>query len=143
MFLDLEKAVGSSSPLTGRNRTFLRSICAIISRRSAAITSVAVHAFWDLRREALQSVAASAQRGEKEAVQAEADLEETVVACTGSVIENYPGYSEMCQTYVDDLVAQSVGDREEVVGKITFIPAQQSSLLGAGVALGATMEDRS
>ncbi|GJC96641.1 hexokinase [Colletotrichum higginsianum] len=61
----------------------------------------------------------------------ESGLVRTMVAYNGSVIEYYPGYLAMCQGYVDALVNRK--DRS-----ISLVPAKESSLLGAGVALART-----
>lgn len=76
----------------------------------------------------------------------------TVVAFNGSVIEQYPHYLEQCQTVIDSLLALSSpsavsandnatnGDsnkqkQQVAVGTIDLVPAKESSLLGAAVAL--------
>ena len=59
-------------------------------------------------------------------------LENTTVAFNGSVIENYPGYLSSCQRYVDELV-RSKGLAEP--RSINLVPAKESSLMGAAVAL--------
>ncbi|KAF5013122.1 hypothetical protein FDECE_842 [Fusarium decemcellulare] len=147
VFINVESALekhptshGSSYRLSTSDRAFLRSLASIISRRSAAIVATSIHAFWDLRREGLREVVATATGQEKATAGVEANLAETMVAFTGSVIENYPGYLDMCQKLVDDLVARSEGNEENELAKIKFIPAKESSLLGAGVALAAAMD---
>ncbi|KAK1988092.1 hexokinase [Colletotrichum cereale] len=104
----------------------LRSLASFVSRRSAAIIAACLHAVWSLRLEAL-----SEEVPEKEAsdrLAQESGLVRTMVAYNGSVIECYPGYLAMCQGYVDALVNRD--DRS-----IHLVPAKESSLLGAGVAL--------
>lgn len=74
--------------------------------------------------------------------QAEAGLDEVVVASSGSVIEKYPGYLEMCQRYIDELVGKSTENGGNgLIEKVSLVTAQESSLLGAGVALGAIIGD--
>lgn len=65
----------------------------------------------------------------------------TVVAFNGSVIENYPGYLASCQRYLNQLIQGGKGllfqgDKElSEYPRIELVPAKESSLLGAAVAL--------
>ncbi|KDN63296.1 putative hexokinase [Colletotrichum sublineola] len=116
----------SSHTPTSSDMSALRSLASFVSRRSAAIIAACLHAVWSLRLEALGE-----ENPEDEAsnrVAQESSLVRTMVAYNGSVIECYPGYLAMCQHYVDALVSQK--DRS-----IDLVPAKESSLLGAGVAL--------
>ena len=56
----------------------------------------------------------------------------TKVAFNGSVMERYPGYRARCQGYLDALVARSGRP-----GFVDLVPAVESSLLGAAVALAS------
>ncbi|KAJ5005618.1 Hexokinase-1 [Colletotrichum sp. SAR 10_66] len=116
----------SSHTPTSSDMAALRDLASFVSRRSAAIIAACLHAVWALRLEALGEedvVYAGSERLEKEC-----GLEKTTVAYNGSVIEHYPGYLAMLQEYVDGLV-----NRED--RSIDLVPAKESSLLGAGVAL--------
>lgn len=68
---------------------------------------------------------------------AEAMLPKTKVAYNGSVIERYPGYRENCQAYIKELVSGS-----EYSGQIELVPALESSILGAAVALACIREQK-
>ncbi|KXH47094.1 hexokinase [Colletotrichum salicis] len=134
----------SSYTPTSSDLSALRSLASFVSRRSAAIIAACIHAVWSLRLEALAeekerkgstalNQEATQQGEEAEAefhhrIEKETSLARTMVAYNGSVIECYPGYLAMCQTYVNALVNRS--DRS-----VELVPAKESSLLGAGVAL--------
>ncbi|OLN85214.1 Hexokinase-1-like protein 2 [Colletotrichum chlorophyti] len=115
----------SSHTPTSSDISALRSLASFVSRRSAAIIAACLHAVWSLRLEALGEETDEASR---QRVEEESSLVRTMVAYNGSVIECYPGYLAMCQGYVDALV-----DSKE--RGIDLVPAKESSLLGAGVAL--------
>lgn len=104
----------------------LRDLASFVSRRSAAIVAACLHAIWSLRLEALDDE--EAEYAGRERLLKESGLVRTMVAYNGSVIEHYPGYLQMLQGYVDGLV-----DRKD--RSIDLVPAKESSLLGAGVAL--------
>ena len=55
-----------------------------------------------------------------------------MISFNGSVIENYPGYLRNCQKYINELVA---GKGVPELGSIELVPAKESSLQGAAVAL--------
>lgn len=137
----------SSHTPTPSDLAALRSLASFVSRRSAAIIAACLHAVWSLRLESLAEEKEtntrrtaptnhdSAEEDEDEDVELlhqriekETSLSRTMVAYNGSVIECYPGYLAMCQSYVDALVNR--GDRS-----VELVPAKESSLLGAGVAL--------
>jgi hexokinase len=54
------------------------------------------------------------------------------VAFNGSVVEQYPGYRQCLQGFVDGLLAQSEDGKE---GAMVLVEARESSLRGAAVAL--------
>jgi hypothetical protein len=55
----------------------------------------------------LQGALTRTQDGGTDALQAEVGLDEVVVASSGSAIGKYPGYLEICQRYIDELVNKS------------------------------------
>lgn len=110
---------------------------------------------WELRLEGVrEDLATLSPAGSSEldpivaervqSAEAELALERTMIAFNGSVIESYPGYRDACQRYIDDLVAAGEdvegkgGKSRESVG-IDLVPAKESSIIGAGVALAASM----
>ncbi|KAK2058989.1 hexokinase [Colletotrichum caudatum] len=117
----------SSHTPTSSDMSALRSLASFVSRRSAAIIAACLHAVWSLRLEALSEEGPEEEEASERLGQ-ESSLVRTVVAYNGSVIECYPGYLAMCQDYVDALVNRK--DRS-----IDLVPAKESSLLGAAVAL--------
>lgn len=54
------------------------------------------------------------------------------MAFNGSVIENYPGYLDGCQRYIKELLQ---GNESTKARSIELVPAKESSLTGAAVAL--------
>lgn len=95
----------------------LQLISSHVAHRAAGVVAAGVHALWQLRNEA-ESMTAD-------------DWEHTLVAYNGSVIENYPGFKETCQQWLDGLVELSGGK----AGVIELMYAEESSLLGAAVAV--------
>lgn len=144
----MQKSISTFSTLhpsphipTPADLTFLRDLSALISRRSAAIIAASLYAIWELRLEGIREVmappagvAVSTAEAEKEVV-----LERTMVSFHGTVIESYPGYRAMCQHFVDELVANRHGSERGV--RIDLVPAKESSLLGAGVALALAVSE--
>nr|XP_036587039.1 hexokinase-1 [Colletotrichum truncatum]KAF6797769.1 hexokinase-1 [Colletotrichum truncatum] len=116
----------SSHTPTSSDMSVLRDLASFVSRRSAAIIAACLHAIWALRLDALSEE--SPEYAGHERLVKETGLVRTMVAYNGSVIEHYPGYLGMLQGYVDGLVNRK--DRS-----IDLVPAKESSLLGAGVAL--------
>lgn len=141
--------------------TFIRDLASLISRRSAALMAGALFALWELRHETEAEAAAArvevaTKKNNDNVIKAfenggvvvsvtEAQDEEhhqqqqqeqapqrTKVAFNGSVMERYPGYRVRCQGYLDALVARSGRP-----GFVDLVPAVESSLLGAAIALAS------
>lgn len=100
----------------------LSTLASLVTRRSAALLAASVFALWELRHET------EAEAGFTD--DNDNDDNDTKVAFNGSVIEHYPGYRARCQAHLDDLVATSPHP-----GHIELVPALESSILGAAVAL--------
>ncbi|KAI1079970.1 hexokinase [Whalleya microplaca] len=138
----LEKALSyftthhpSTIPPTVSDMRAIRTLAGLISRRSAALLAASVFSLWDLRHETEdENLNADTSVEEKEA-EAEHTLERTKVAFNGSVIEHYPAYRTTCQQYLDGLVAGSA-----YPGAIDLVPALESSILGAAVALASAAD---
>ena len=140
---------------------FIRDLASLISRRSAALMAGALFALWELRHETEAEAAAAhvevaTKKNNDNVIKAfenggvvvsvtEAQDEEhhqqqqqeqapqrTKVAFNGSVMERYPGYRVRCQGYLDALVARSGRP-----GFVDLVPAVESSLLGAAIALAS------
>lgn len=123
---------------TVADMTFIRTLASHISRRSSAILAASVFSLWELRHETEEEYIRSMADGNTtSAVEAEAEsaLQRTKVAFNGSVIEHYPQYRSNCQHYIDGLVAQSSHP-----GSVDLVPALESSILGAAVALACVTE---
>lgn len=118
----------------------LRAIASFISVRAAALVATCVYTLWDLRLESQQVYLDSLPESSPLRPEAEADmnLDTTTVSFNGSVIENYPGFLGNCQRYVNELVeTKGMAAR----GTIELVPAKESSLLGAAVALACVERD--
>ncbi|KAI1175919.1 hexokinase-1 [Nemania sp. FL0916] len=127
-------------PATPADISVIRGLASFISRRSAALLGAAVFSLWELRHETALEQACSTQPQEKLAVEDLASPPHTKVAFTGSVIEHYPGYLARCQTHIASLVA---GAENPILaaGSIDLVPAVESSIIGAAVALGCALNE--
>ncbi|KAI1100093.1 hexokinase [Jackrogersella minutella] len=145
----LEKAISqftthhpTSTPPTLSDITAIRTLATFISRRSAALLAASVFSLWELRHETEaehvpttpkptpsndSGVALPSPSVEEQIEDIEAS---TKVAFNGSVIEHYPLYLPACQRYIDGLVSHS-----RYPGSVDLVPAIESSILGAAVAL--------
>ena len=123
-----ERHPSSHKPSTA-DMDVLRSLASFISIRSSAIVATCVYTLWDVRLESHREYVAELSKSSplRQGAHADLELEKTMVAFNGSVIENYPGYLESCQRYVNELVGESKGGIELVLAK-------ESSLIGAAVA---------
>ncbi len=127
-------------PATPADISAIRTLASFISRRSAALLGAAVFSLWELRYEAaMEQVCEDAE--EKPAT--EEDLTappHTKVAFNGSVIEHYPGYLARCQNHITTLIS---GAENPVLaaGSIDLVPAVESSIIGAAVALGCALAE--
>ncbi|CAK7225497.1 N-acetylglucosamine kinase 1 [Sporothrix curviconia] len=116
----------------------IRTVCtlaSLIAQRSAAIVGASVYALWALKAETEQEyIETSLIQAHTDNARAELAIVQarTVVAFNGSVIERYPQYLEQCQAVVNSLAATKPSAEASTIG---LVPAQESSLLGAAVAL--------
>ena len=95
----------------------LRFIASNVAHRASSIVAVGIHALWELRNEE-EHISGGAH-------------EHSIVAYNGSVIQNYPGFREMCQSELDGLVEASGGR----AGMVELMYAEESSLVGAAVSV--------
>lgn len=123
----------SSVEPTVADLAILRTLSSYIARRSASIIAASLFALWELKAEAEEEFLRSLPADSPFTAETEAELAtpKASVAFNGSVIEHYPGYRDMLQRYTNDLVSSSVRKG----GAIELVPARESSLLGAAVAL--------
>ncbi|CAK7201100.1 N-acetylglucosamine kinase 1 [Sporothrix eucalyptigena] len=116
----------------------IRAVCtlaSLIAQRSAAIVGASVFALWALKAETEQEyIEASSVQAHTDNARSELAIVQarTVVAFNGSVIERYPHYLEQCQAVINSLAATKPNAKAST---IDLVPAQESSLLGAAVAL--------
>lgn len=118
----------------------IRAVCtlaSLIAQRSAAIVAASVYALWALKVEAeKQYIDASLVQAHTENARAELAIlqSRTVVAFNGSVIERYPHYLAHCQAVINSLTTAKLSTEAST---IDLVPAKESSLLGAVVALAS------
>lgn len=102
---------------------FVRQVSQLVSRRAAAYLATAIHGLWSLRTSAEGLSPASAGH--------------LTIGCSGSVIEKYPSFKTLCQTYLDELTALSGAEPHSVV----LETAVESAIFGAAVAVCCIEED--
>ncbi|KAI0010362.1 hexokinase [Xylariaceae sp. FL0662B] len=128
----------SANPPTVSDMRAIRTLAGLISRRAAAILAASVFSLWELRYETEAEYIATSSNNLTNSIDgaaAEHTPPRSKVAFNGSVIEHYPAYRASAQQYLDELVARS-----EHPGGVDLVPALESSILGAAVAL-ACAED--
>ncbi|KAI0392290.1 hexokinase-1 [Xylariaceae sp. FL0594] len=126
-------------PATAEDISAIRTLASFISRRSAALLGAAVFALWELRYETAAEQARDSAGEEKgSALEDVTTPPHTKVAFNGSVLEHYPGYLAKCQNHIATLVA---GAENPILaaGSIHLVPAVESSIIGAAVALGCAL----
>ena len=122
------------------------------------MVAASAYALWDIRREAEATMEHSnPERQDPKSKSCPSCLlssppsvsphqdtcDRAVVAYSGSVVERYPFYREICQGYLTSLVeaedseTSSGGFFPGGRGAIELVEAKQSSLLGAAVALAS------
>ncbi|GAW13893.1 hypothetical protein ANO14919_032840 [Xylariales sp. No.14919] len=130
----------SPIPATPADISVIRTLASFISRRSAALLGAAVFSLWELRYETTaEQVCEDAE--EKPAVEEDPTTPpHTTVAFNGSVIEHYPGYLAKCQNHITALIS-GAEDPILAAGSINLVPAVESSIIGAAVALGCVLAE--
>jgi hexokinase len=121
---------------------FLRRICQLTSRRAAAYLATGIHSMWCLRNEVEfpTSVSDPLSKGTSEVTVVESDQSANVtIACDGTVINKYPGFRDTCQSYLDQLSAQSHPSSNSA---ICLTPAPESAILGAAVAVAVAVAEK-
>jgi hexokinase len=127
-------------PATSTDIFVIRTLASFISRRSAALLASAVFALWELRYETANEQACESAE-EKSTVDEDLTTPpHTKVAFNGSVIEHYPGYLAKCQNHLATLVA-GADNLVLAAGSIDLVPAIESSIIGAAVALGCALAE--
>lgn len=106
-----------------------------LSQPSAAATITTTEATLKKGGEVVVSVSAADVEIGENATPVTDPPRRTKVAFNGSVIEHYPRYRANCQAYLDGLLAE-----REPACAVDLVPAVESSLLGAAVALASALE---
>ncbi|KAI8631068.1 hexokinase-1 [Xylariaceae sp. FL1651] len=128
-------------PATPADISVIRTLASFISRRSAALLGAAVFALWELRYETATEQSCAIAEEKQTIVEDVAAPPHTKVAFNGSVIEHYPGYLAKCQNHITTLVT-GAEDPVLAAGSIELVPARESSILGAAIALGCALAER-
>ena len=110
----------------------LKKLGSLVARRSSAIVATALFTLWKLRHElSLEHREVLTPDSDPDSPDVEkiveAESRRATIAFNGAVIESYPGYLEMCQSYLDGLVGEGA--------KVALAEARNSSLIGAAVAV--------
>ncbi|KAK4127318.1 actin-like ATPase domain-containing protein [Parathielavia appendiculata] len=127
-------------PPTSADLSFLRTLASHIIRRSASVIAASIFALWELKAEAENELLSTLSPSSSFIAETETELQmarggTTTVAFNGSVVEQYPGYRERLQEYVNGLLAEEEEGESGVKGSIKLVAARESSLRGAAVAL--------
>jgi len=112
-----------SIPPTYADLHFVRRVCQLVSQRAAAYLATAIHGLWSLRTSAEGLSPASAGH--------------VTIGCNGAVIEKYPSFKALCQTYLDELTELSGAEPHSVV----LETAIESAIFGAAVAVCCIEDD--
>lgn len=99
---------------------FVQQVTLAVSRRSCAYATAGIHALASL----LQDMEASHQVVSN-------DSDSINIGCDGSIINKYPGYMDIVQSQLDQIIELEIGRRKRIVLEKTIEPA----VSGAGVAV--------
>lgn len=112
----------------------IKSLASFVSVRSSALVATCLFTLWEARLEGEGDFVKTLPEGSplRKQVEDDMELEKTTVSFNGSVIEHYPGYLDSCQRYITELLQ---GRGLAKTRSIELVPAKESSLIGAAVAL--------
>ncbi|KAK3292612.1 uncharacterized protein B0H64DRAFT_232536 [Chaetomium fimeti] len=130
---------------TPADLSFLRTLAAHVTRRSASVVAASIYALWELKAETegilLDCLSDTSPFAAETAAEVAIGRGRTTVAFNGSVVEHYPGYRRQLQAFVDGLLLAN-RETERLKGRggggggeIALVEARESSLRGAAVAL--------
>ncbi|KAJ5458231.1 HexokinaseN-terminal [Penicillium sp. IBT 31633x] len=125
---------------------FLRRMCQTVSRRAAGYLATAIHSMWCLRNEvefrASSSITDSLDKESHEVtvIESEDSDRNLTIACDGTVINKYPGFRDVCQSYLDQLIGETHPGSGSA---IRLNPAHESAILGAAVAVAVSVAGKS
>ena len=141
---------------------FLRQVCSVVSRRAAAYIATGIHSLFSLWNEveypatvsSTTSISTTAKKPEvqtREVTEEDASLDDSsslTIACDGGVINNYPGFRDQCQGYVDALTTPSQSPPSSSPSLSQSAPSSillglepESALIGAAVAVAVAVSD--
>jgi len=119
----------SSPPYTTADISTLRTLASHVIHRATAITAAGLHGLWLLKFPPQTNPEINSTTPPTPPPPSK-----SLIAYNGSVMERYPGFRESTQKHLDMLVEATVGG-EDVAGGLELVPADDSSLLGAAVAV--------
>ena len=120
----LEKTHAFTTVPSFEELSFLRTIAECVSTRAAAYISVGIHALWSLDRNSQDPKSSLL----------DAKSEKTAIACDGSVINKYPGFKDMCHSYLAGMISAD-GYSGNYPPEIHLETALEAGILGAAVAV--------
>lgn len=150
---------------------FLKQVCSVVSRRAAAYIATGIHSLYGLYNEVEYSTASTPtpvsadkkpeiQTSEVEVTNDEDVSKTLTIACDGGVINNYPGFRDRCQAYVDQLTSTSASTSTSTSpsssspssppsspslsahpSSIILELAPESALIGAAIAVAVAVSD--
>ncbi|KKY18153.1 putative hexokinase [Phaeomoniella chlamydospora] len=106
---------------------FLRSIAECVSTRAAAYIATSIHALWSIGRD-LDDAKSPVTGAEK-----------LTIACDGSVVNKYPGFREMCSSYIASMIAAEGRTRSSTLPEIHLEPSCDAPIFGAAVAVAVAI----
>ncbi|XTI85911.1 actin-like ATPase domain-containing protein [Cenococcum geophilum] len=112
-----------TKPPTCSDLLFIRQVSQLVSHRAAAYLASGIHALWSLRASTEGLSPASAGR--------------VTIGCNGSVIEKYPYFKDLCQSYLDELTDLSGAEPHSIV----LETAIESAIFGAAVGVSCLQDD--
>lgn len=148
----------SSTTPTLADLFFLRKICAAVARRAAAYLATSIHALWQLKLSTEAAAPTSDPVAEAVALGYSAPAAsdgvptspaKITIAYDGSVINKFPGFRDLCQRYISEIIAyENVSTKEELMDgelvvedTVVLEPAREAAIFGAAVAVACLEED--
>ncbi|GME62167.1 Hexokinase [Neofusicoccum parvum] len=129
-------AAGGAFAWTAQRVGLLRAVAEAVQVRSAALVAAMIVGL--LAR--VGEVQLDGEAGGDDGAAEEVDKEELVVAHTGGVILQYPGYLEICEKWIDTLISK--GSRRNAGKRVVLSEAKDGGVIGAAVLAGMFAEVR-
>lgn len=121
--LYLEKTHAFNTVPSFEELCFLKAMAECVSIRAAAYLATSIHALWSIGRVTEENDVANTTT-----------MDKTTIACDGSVINKYPGFRELCQSYIAKMISEKQ-HKGQIIPEIHLEPAHEAAILGAAVAV--------